>query len=67
MLNVLCNDIKNSGRTDIERKEGRKNGRTEERKKSHVEVAAPPKKMFQEFHMTDVDIKFIDVNMIKFC
>ena len=34
MLNVLCNDIKNSGRTE---------GRTEEQKKSHIEVAAPPK------------------------
>ena len=33
MLNVLYIDIKNSGQ------EGRKNGR----KKSHVEVAAPPK------------------------
>ena len=32
---------KNSGRTNIEWKEGRK----EERKKSHVEVAAPPKKV----------------------
>ena len=31
MLNVLCKDIKNSGQTDIKRK------------KSHVEVAAPPK------------------------
>ena len=38
MLNVLCNDIKNSGRT-----EGRKEGRTDGRKKSHIEVAAPPK------------------------
>ena len=39
MLNVLCNDIKNLGRTDIEQKGGRK----EERKKSHNDVAAPPK------------------------
>ena len=38
MLNVLCNDIKNSGRT-----EGRKNGR----KKSYIEVAAPPKNIYQ--------------------
>ena len=38
MLDVLYNDIKNSGRT-----EGRKNEQTDERKKSHIEVAAPPK------------------------
>ena len=37
MLNVLCNDIKKLGTN------GRKEGRTEERKKLHVEVAAPPK------------------------
>ena len=37
MLDVLYNDIKNSGRT-----EGRKNEQTDERKKSHIEVAAPP-------------------------
>ena len=38
MLDVVYNDIKNSGRT-----EGRKNEETNERKKSHIEVAAPPK------------------------
>ena len=40
MLDVLYNDIKNSGRT-----EGRKNEQTDERKKSHIEVAAPHKKL----------------------
>ena len=39
MLDVLYNDIKNSGQT-----EGRKNERTNERKKSHIEVAASAKK-----------------------
>ena len=38
MLDVLYNDIKNSGQT-----EGSKNEQTDKRKKSNIEVAAPPK------------------------
>ena len=60
MLDVLYNDIKNSERT-----EGRKNEITNERKKSHFEVAAPPKKRYFILQQNLLDLKNLFSKSLK--
>ena len=56
MLDVLYNDIKNLGRTEGRKKE-RTNEITNEQKKSHIEVAAPPKKVSKHVKTCQKSVK----------